>query len=658
MNTFSGYPNGFAYFPFLRTGWLTGFWLLLAASVAMAQEIKIPVPNTKTDSLSRSDSLAKVSRDSALAIRDSVFYTSLKRKMYKRKITRELHRLLFHDMYNSRQKTGTVNEDVNEIEANPFAAYRGRIINKIFIRRLKVFGPSVYDTLRQPRSWLERTGSQLHADTREGVIRRSFLLFEEGDRVSPDTLRDNERLLRTSNVFHDARIIVVPHNGSRGFVDVYVITQDVWSLIPSGSVGGFNRFDLRLDQRNFRGLAHTFSNQVLYNADDPFQKLEYRGRYVIPYIGKTFFTGQADLVETRDLKQYALRFYRPFLTPDTRWAGSVELSHNRFPRYRVFSEEADSVQFTKLSYNYYDMWAGYSFKPFFSFLGEGDDRTRLVVAARFTRLAFTTRPEVRSDTNQLFQNTNATLFSIGLSRRRYVRDVLIYGFGRTEDVPYGSLAAIIMGHDNAELGQRKYLGFSYSKAHYLESFGYLYGALNIGSYLRNNQGIEQGVLTLESSYFTPLRTTSWGNWRHFINFRYTMGSQRFNNEFVTLSGRDRLGINNDRLRGTKLLLTNIENILFSRLNIVGFRVAIVTFANLGLVTYQTRRLFQGPLYQGYGVAFRLRNENLTFNSFQIRIAWYPNIPGNSQPFRPAFEGVPTARFRDFATSAPEIIPFR
>ncbi|MFC5409210.1 hypothetical protein ACFPMF_07830 [Larkinella bovis] len=638
--------------PFQKRGGLTVFWLLLTVSVVWAQEIRIPVPNARTDSTTLSDSLAKVTRDSALAVRDSILYTKLKTKMAKRRITRELHRLLFHDMYNSRLKTG----DVNEIEVNPFAAYRGRIISNIYIRRLEVLGPSVYDTLRQPRSWLERFANRLHVDTREGVIRRSFLLFEEGDRVSPDTLRDNERLLRNSNVFHDARIIVVPHAQSRGFVDVYVITQDVWSLIPSGSVGGLNRFDLRLDQRNFRGLAHTFSNQVYYNADDPFQKLAYRGRYVIPYIGKTFFTGQADVIDTRDLKQYALRFYRPFLTPDTRWAGSIELSHNRFPRYLIFSE--DSVQITKLNYNYSDVWAGYSFKPFFSFLGEGDDRTRLVVAARYTRLGFTNRPEVRADTNQLFQNTNAILFSIGLSRRRYVRDVLIYGFGRTEDVPFGSLASIVMGYDNAELGQRKYLGFKYSKAHYLESMGYLYGAVNIGGFFRKHNDLEQGVLALESSYFTPLRTTNWGSWRHFINFRYTMGAQRFNNEYLTLSGRDRLGINNDNMRGTKLLLTNIENILFSRLNIVGFRVAIVTFANLGLVSYQTKRLFQGPLYQGYGFAFRLRNENLTFNSFQIRVAWYPNIPGNAAPIRPAFEGVPTARFRDFDTSAPEIIPFR
>lgn len=638
--------------PFVRMGWLAGLWLLLTVSVSRAQEIKIPVPDTRSDSLTLTDSISKGIRDSKQIVRDSLFYTKLKNRMFKHKVTRELHKLLFHDNYNSRIKTG----DVNEIEVNPFVQYQGRVINKIYVRRLGVFGPSVYDTLRRPRSWLERTANQLHADTREGVIRRSFLLFEEGDRISPDTLRDNERLLRSSNVFHDARIIVVPHGGSHGFVDVYVITQDVWSLLPSGSVGGLNRFDLRLEQRNFRGLAHTFSNQVSYNATDPFQKLEYRGRYIVPYIGKTFFTGQADLIQTRDLKQYSLRFYRPFLTPDTKWAGSAEISYNRFPRYVVFSE--DTARLTKLGYYYNDIWAGYAFKPFFSFLGEGDDRTRLVVAARFSRLAFTSRPTVRSDTNQLFQNTNATLISIGLSRRRYVRDVLIYGFGRTEDVPYGSLASIVIGNDNAELGQRKYLGFKYSKAHYLESFGYLYGALSIGSYLRSKTNVEQGVFTLESSYFTPLRTTNWGNWRHFINFRYTMGAERFNNEYITLSGRDRLGINNDNLRGTRLLLTNIENLLFSRLNIVGFRVAIVTFANLGLVSYQTRKLFQGPLYQGYGVAFRLRNENLTFNSFQIRIAWYPNIPGNAAPFRPAFEGVPTARFRDFDTSAPEIIPYR
>lgn len=152
--------------------------------------------------------------------------------------------------------------------------------------------------------------------------------------------------------------------------------------------------------------------------------------------------------------------------------------------------------------------------------------------------------------------------------------------------------------------------------------------------------------------------------RHFFNTRFTTGIGRFENEYITLSSNgtgintDGIGLNSDALRGTKRLLINYENILFSRLSLVGFRVAFITFANLGLVSFQDHALFKGPLYQGYGIGFRLRNENLTFNSFQIRLSYYPNIPGNTIPFRQAFEGIPSLRFRDFDLSAPQIIPYR
>ena len=98
--------------------------------------------------------------------------------------------------------------------------------------------------------------------------------------------------------------------------------------------------------------------------------------------------------------------------------------------------------------------------------------------------------------------------------------------------------------------------------------------------------------------------------------------------------------------------------VFSRVNIAGFRVAFLTFANLGLVSYPERSLLAGPLYQGYGLGFRLRNENLTFNSLQIRFTYYPNLPNNAAALRYAFEGVPVLRFRDFDINSPQVTLFQ
>ena len=79
--------------------------------------------------------------------------------------------------------------------------------------------------------------------------------------------------------------------------------------------------------------------------------------------------------------------------------------------------------------------------------------------------------------------------------------------------------------------------------------------------------------------------------RHFFNTRYTTGINRFDNEYIVLGSNgsgintDGIGINSDALRGTKRWFINYENVLFSRLNLIGFRVAFVTFVNLGLVSF-------------------------------------------------------------------------
>jgi hypothetical protein len=587
--------------------------------------------------------------DSAERARDSLRYTRLKTRMYKGRVTRQLYDFLFRDVYNSRPSG-----EINEIEVNPFQTYEGRIIGKIYIKLMGVFGYSVYDTTRAPTTWLDKVGNKLHRNTRERVIRDSYLLFEEGDPVNPIQLRDNERILRNVGIFLDVRIVVAPRPGSRQFVDVYIITQDIWSLLPDGGFSGFNNFQIALDQRNFRGLGHQLLNRVNYNANAEGQKTEYQGRYLIPYIKKTFLTGQADISLLRFTKFVSVKVFRPFLNPDTKWAGQVELG--RYWLTNQIITRQDSLIRFPLNYYYSDLWLGRSFPSPFR-VRNPDDRARIVLAGRVTAYEYTNRPEVTADTNQLYQNRRTSLFSIGYSQRRYVRDVLIYGFGRTEDVPYGTLFSVVGGFEQAELGERTYLGLNYARGQYLRKWGYLYGLLNVGSYFGRG-GREQSVLNLETSYFSPLRRLTLGQMRHFFNTRLTVGSDRFTNEYVNLNDNNTFGAGTDLLIGTKRLVVNYENVLFSRVNLIGFRVAFITFVNVGLVSFPERSLLAGPLYQGYGIGFRLRNENLTFNSVQVRVAWYPNLPNNSAPFRYFFEGVPVLRFRDFDINSPLIGNFQ
>jgi hypothetical protein len=589
-------------------------------------------------------------RDSAY-IRDSIFYTNLKRRMEKRGLTRDLYNFLFRDVYNSRAQ-----QDVKAIEENHFKPYEGRVIRSILVKRLEVFGPSVYDTLRRPGNWVERLGNRLHTDTREGIIKRSFLLFQEGQHVDSELLRNNERLLRSSNLFHDARIILIPEPKDPRVVDVLVLTQDVWSLIPDGGFGGFNNFQLNLEQRNFRGLTHSLLYGIRYDANAPYQKFEAQTIYKIPYIGKTFITGQGSLLYQQYQKVVELTAFRPFLTPETKWAGAATLSYNARRNRVIVGDRGDSTTVFPLNYTLADLWVGRAFKLDFlqGVSEEFKRRSRLILAVRSTAYHYTRRPVISLDTNQLYQNSTSLLFSIGFTNRDYKRDLLIYGFGRTEDVPVGYLAQLVIGPESAELGSRTYTALRFARGAYLpRRGGYLYTLTNIGGFLRPGK-LEQGVINVEANYFSPLMSWGRSDFRHFLNFRYTAGFDRFNNEYLTINNQyGIIGVSSDALVGTKRLTFGAESVFFSPFNIIGFRVAIFGFASLGLVSSSNKKLFDGPLYQGYGLGFRLRNENLTFNTVQFRIGYYPNIPKLSNPLRFEFSGETPLRFNDFNFDRPE-----
>ena len=600
---------------------------------------------------SRLDSLAEA-RINAPTAKDTAFGLRAKKV-----IPKKIYDFLFRDIYNSTNQ-GT---QVNAISENPFKPYEGRWIRHVYVVPLDVFGYSVYDSLRGPSNWLDRVGNNLHRVTRERVLKNKFLFFEEGDLIDPEKLKDNERYLRQQGLFHDVRIVVVPYTNAKDAVDIYVTTQDIWSLIPDGSASSLSNFQIGIEQRNFRGLGNTFRNEIAYNGQDPRQKLEYASRYLIPSFDKSFISGLGELVLQRDRKILSIKAFRPFLRPETKYAGSFEVGYNNI---RTFDFGIDPITGRTVR-NYYwtryflfDAWVGRSFKLFF-----GNDqlrqRARFVIAARHTQQTFFKRERAVTDTsNQLLQNVKPTLFSIGFSNRRYRRDLLIYGFGRTEDVPIGDLFSVIYGNDRAELGRRTYTGVKFSRARYYP-VGYFYTLLNAGSYWKNGKS-EQGIFSLENNYFSPLVPLG-KRWyaRQFVNLRFGYGINRFDGEYFNVGGQDGIqGISSDELRGTRKLVLGFESVLFSPINFLGFRVAPFVFGDLGWSSYQQQSFFARAPYQGYGIGFRFRNENLTFDTFQVRFSFYSGIPDIIPPLRMGFDGIPPLRFRDFDISAPEVVPFR
>ena len=166
------------------------------------------------------------------------------------------------------------------------------------------------------------------------------------------------------------------------------------------------------------------------------------------------------------------------------------------------------------------------------------------------------------------------------------------------------------------------------------------------------------MISAEINYISNLIPFRYSFFRQFVNIRFAKGINRDPLDYLNISGDQGIrGINNDRLIGTKKLTIGTETVFFSDKSLLGFRIAYFVFADIGLVN-GVPHLWQSPLYQGYGLGLRLRNENLAFNTLQLRFGYYLNIPELSSPTRFATSGNVPLRLRDFDISAPAIAPFQ
>ncbi len=607
------------------------------------------------------DSSIYVERDTMILLPDSVaiklkrdetkrsdeFYKKLKEKLYKRRFTKELYDLLFTDPpSNEPKKASNANSQI--VTNGNYKKYAGKSIANIRIKKLEVFGTSIHDTTKNVDSWAINLANDLHSYTRSRIIKNN-VFFEVGDVVDPDLLTDSERVLRGLPYVKDARIYILSREGEDD-VEVLIVIKDIWSISGEISYSSLSSFDLAVIDKNFLGLGQELRNEFLYdNGFTP--KVGYSGTYSINNIYKTFITGELYFASSEPLDRIGGRLYRNFITPETKYAGGLTIIKERRKLNRVF---ADTTIIFNAENNLQDAWLGRSFMIEESSEGA---RVNLQVSGRFARTKYLSRPTVTIDTNQQFFDRHLYLLSVGLTKRSYEKSSLIAGFGRTEDIPEGYLLEFTTGKESNEFYKRSYLGWRLAYGRYFKKLGYLRPQLSLGGFLREGE-VEQGVVNLQIQYFSYLYRLNRTNFRQFFRLSYSLGINRFDNEFININDNNGIrGLSYTFLRGTRRLALSSETIAFTPLYFLGFRFAPFLFLDFAVINNENKKLFENTLYQGYGFGIRLRNENLAFNTIQIRLAWYPELPPNNSALGFNLTGQNPLGIRDFQTGVPSVVDF-
>jgi hypothetical protein len=566
-----------------------------------------------------------------------VFFDSLKSKASRNQLTRKIYNFVIVNSEPLYKKQFTGTSDAN------YQKYSGKTIRKIIVKRLNVFGADINNPEAENYSGLEKVLNKTHFNTSENIIRKN-LLFEEGEKISPLTLSDNERILRQLPYIDDARIIVVPVSDAES--DIVVFTKDVYSLGASYDYQGLKKGTLSVFDKNIIGMGQEFGLDMPFNSQLP-DSPGFGVHFLADNIARSFVNLRVYFLHGLGDKTYGFDLTRKLISSTTKYAGGISV------KQMYTTAKIDTLVIpAPLKYNLQDYWLSRSF------MIDRESVSRIIVGARYTNNNVFDHPLIEPESYHNLQKYYIFLTSLAFSKQKYTKTNLIYSYGRAEDIPYGSLVKFTIGREYNEFKQRTYIGGEASFGKSSSALGYFYTYGGISGYL-NKGRTEQGLVSVGVNFFSNLISVRNSKIRNFVYLHYTRGFGRYTNEylkFVTDNGFS--GFKNDSINGRQRLSVSLESVLFSPVNLYGFRFAFFGFTDFAFLSGTTEYLTSGYSLSSIGVGIRVRNDNLVFNTFQIRIGYFPLLPVYSRVSPVNISGEQQLHPVNFDPGPPAIIPYK
>lgn len=576
------------------------------------------------------------------------FYNSLSTKAKKNKLTKAAINLLIVNQPNTGRFVGIENLRNEEY----FELYKGKTIRRIEVLKLDIFGPALNDPLRKSDGWMQQVGNKTHIKTRDFILKNN-LFFHEGDTIDPAQLVDNERLIRELDYIKDASIEIAEIPGNDNMVDIMIITKDVYSAgiyfdLYDAQSGAFEIYE-----NNIAGIGHRFIGSLYWNTliENP---IGYSFNYRIGNIGNSFIKSNLEYTNSFSTEHYGIDFNRKFVSYNTKWAGRLSIEKTK--TIKDIKKADITLEDVDLDYFTHDFWIGRSFLVKTNNI-KYSNRSRLVLGFRYIYNNFIEGPNVSERHNFQYHNNQIAIASVAFAQQKFYESNLIYGFGKTEDIPIGSILQLNGGIENDEFFERFYYGIKFANGIYNPEIGYLTLHTEFGGYTYNKV-FEQGALKVNTQAISNLFYINQFKFRNFLSASYTYGINRFQDEQIYFSDKNIWGLESILPYGMERLSFNTELITFSRLHIYNFKFIFFGFGDLGLIGPSEENIFNQQLYSGIGLGMRVRNENLVFKTFQIRFAFYPNVPADSEQFHFVVSGESYQKFNNYEPTAPSVIDFK
>ncbi len=579
-------------------------------------------------------------------------YTEIESFSKRGKFTKFMYGLIFRPVASASLSKNGRRHVYKKLIQKPYHTFDGKIIRHINIETLDPFGYSIGDTIFREPNFLSKTGNGLHVKSQRITI-RNLLLIHQNQVFDALLVKESERLVRSQKYIRDVSFFVKAAAKGSDSVDIFIRELDIWSIIPKGSASASSS-TINLADKNFLGLGHELQGDFTRNYTEGFNA--YHANYSIPNIKNSYIRGTVHFGKEGDRKfSRSFAIDRPFFSPFAKWAAGVNFTQQFFNDSANFDNL--HLEMLRYKFNSQDFWVGNAMQ-----LWKGQSEyirtTNFISTIRFLRVRYLEKPSVLFDTHHMFTDENFYLGSIGVSTRRYVQDKYIFKFGITEDVPVGKVFSLTAGFQEKSQTDRIYLGARISMGSYYP-WGYLSSNLEYGTFFHSSQ-FEEGVFAASVNYFTGLLELGKWKLRQFVKPQLTIGFNRFASDSLTLNdGYGLDGFHSTALQGTSRLLLNLQTQGYAPWNFIGFRFGPFLSYSFGLLGDETSGFRNSKLYSKIGVGVLIKNENLVFNTFQISISFYPNIPGSGKNILKV-NSFSTADFgfRDFEIGKPAPVVYR
>lgn len=488
-----------------------------------------------------------------------------------------------------------------ELSRHYFRDYEGLTIDHIEIVQANVFTRPQGEEIDKFGKFVDG----LHFQTRQGVIRRN-LLFGVGDTIAPYTMSVNEQLLRNLPYVSTAYIVLNRSLRNPRGVVVSIFVRDSWTISADLRWNSGDYFDLF--DRNFLGTGDELRLRYYFPRGD--QADGFEAQYWFNNLFGTFTQVMLAAGVGRTNNTLRIEASRPFLLPSDHIWG-----------FRAGYEQANRGMSTydtiyPVRRTNYAAWYGHAWTldPY--------QGTAVYTMLSSTYLQFDQRPPIVTATKNPYYLTRwTTMLSFGFSRQNYFQGNMIYGYGRTEDIPFGFKFEAVGGYEwNEALGKRGYVGLNGQWGDLLGS-SYLGLGVHLGSYWGRERSWEQGVLDLEGRFFSPLFRLGSIYVRQFLTATATWGYDRLTGERERLAYDDLARIRGLDVpywqRGVTRATLSGETVFFTPIFLYHFRFAFYLWGDIGVMG-MSKAMFKNPLSAVVGIGVRIKNERLIFNNIQIR----------------------------------------